>query len=37
MYQHAKDLEFEKAAQTRDKLQTLRAQFIAKFLIRKCK
>ena len=29
MYQHAKDLEFEKAAQTRDKLQTLRAQFIA--------
>lgn len=29
MYQHAKDLEFEKAASTRDKLQALRAQFIA--------
>lgn len=29
MYQHAKDLEFEKAAGVRDKLQTLRAQFIA--------
>ncbi len=29
MYQYAKDLEFEKAASTRDKLQALRAQFIA--------
>jgi excinuclease ABC subunit B len=29
MYQHAQDLEFELAAQKRDEIEKLRAQFIA--------
>ncbi len=29
MYQHARDLEFEQAANVRDQVQALRAQFIA--------